>query len=246
MRLNTDGIVIREQNIGEADRLVTLLTRDYGVVRAFARGARRVKNPALSATQLLSYARFSIFQGRDSYIIDEAEPIEVFFPLREDLQKLSLALYLAELGGELSPELETAEEQLRLLLNCLHLLCENKKDEKMVKAVFELRMLSISGYIPNLVACSECGEFADEVMYFDLVRGSLFCSACQPKYPVERLPIGVVTAMRHIIFSESKKIFNFTLSDGGMNELSRICEKYLFSQTQRRYRTLEFYNSLII
>ena len=79
MRLNTDGMVIREQNIGEADRRVILLTRDYGIVHAFARGARRIKSNALTATQLLSYSRFSIFQGRDSYIIDEAEPIEVFF-----------------------------------------------------------------------------------------------------------------------------------------------------------------------
>lgn len=78
MRLNTDGLVIREQNIGEADRRVILLTRDYGIVHAFARGARRIKSNALTATQLLSYSRFSIFQGRDSYIIDEAEPIEVF------------------------------------------------------------------------------------------------------------------------------------------------------------------------
>ena len=82
MRLNTDGLVIREQNIGEADRRVILLTRDYGIVHAFARGARRIKSNALTATQLLSYSRFSIFQGRDSYIIDEAEPIEVFFALR--------------------------------------------------------------------------------------------------------------------------------------------------------------------
>lgn len=108
MRLNTEGIVIREQNIGESDRLVTLLTRDYGVMRSFVRGARKVKSPVQSATQLLSYARFSIYQGRDAYIIDEAEPIEVFFNLRNDLQKLSLALYLAELGGALSPEFESA------------------------------------------------------------------------------------------------------------------------------------------
>lgn len=245
MRLNTDGIVIREQNIGEADRLVTLLTRDYGVIRAFVRGARRVKSPVQSATQLLSYAGFSIYQGRDAYIIDEAEPIEVFFSLREDLQKMSLALYLAELGGELSPELETADEQLRLLLNCLHLLCESKKDDAMIKSVFELRMLSLSGYMPNLVACENCGEFATDPMFFDRTRGNIYCAACRPRFSADCLPIGVVTAMRHIIYSEPKKIFNFTLSDDGMKELNRITELYLLAQTQRKYRTLEFYKSIL-
>ena len=104
MRLNTDGMVIREQNIGEADRRVILLTRDYGIVHAFARGARRIKSNALTATQLLSYSRFSIFQGRDSYIIDEAEPIEVFFALRGNMEALSLALYFAQLMAELAQE----------------------------------------------------------------------------------------------------------------------------------------------
>ena len=153
MRLNTDGMVIREQNIGEADRRVILLTRDYGIVHAFARGARRIKSNALTATQLLSYSRFSIFQGRDSYIIDEAEPIEVFFALRGNMEALSLALYFAQLMAELAPELDDAEPYLRLILNTLHLLSSGKRPQLQLKAIFEMRLLSIAGYMPNLVAC---------------------------------------------------------------------------------------------
>ena len=173
MRLNTDGLVIREQNIGEADRRVTLLTRDYGIVHAFARGARRIKSNALTATQLLSYSRFSIFQGRDSYIIDEAEPIEVFFSLRGDMEALSLALYFAQLMAELAPELDDAAPYLRLILNTLHLLAAGKRPQLQLKAIFEMRLLSIAGYMPNLVACETCGAFESDPMFFDAVHGRL-------------------------------------------------------------------------
>ncbi|HIT53538.1 MAG TPA: DNA repair protein RecO [Candidatus Fimivicinus intestinavium] len=244
MRLNTDGLVIREQNIGEADRRVTLLTRDYGLVHAFARGARRIKSNTLTATQLLSYSRFSIFQGRDCYIIDEAEPIEVFFTLRGDMEALSLALYFAQLMAELAPELDEAAAYLRLILNTLHLLAGGKRPPLQLKSIFELRLLSIAGYMPNLVACEACGAFESDPMFFDAAHGNLYCQNCRPREPHDTLPLGAVTAMRHIVFSDFDKLFNFTLSSEGLQALANTTEHYLLMQIQRRFPTLEFYHQM--
>lgn len=123
MRLTTEALIIRENNnIGEADRFVTALTRELGVVRASARGARNLKSRNASATQLLSYSRLSLYKGREKYIIDDAQPIQVFFDLRSDLEKLALAQYFCELAGLLAPQEEPAEDILRLMLNALHLL----------------------------------------------------------------------------------------------------------------------------
>lgn len=244
MRLNTDGLVIREQNIGEADRRVTLLTRDYGIVHAFARGARRIKSNALTATQLLSYSRFSIFQGRGSYIIDEAEPIEVFFSLRGNMETLSLSLYFAQLMAELAPELDDAEPYLRLILNAFHLLSAGKRPPLQIKAIFELRLLSIAGYMPNLVACETCGAFESDPMFFDTAHGRLYCANCRPKTPYDTLSAGVVTAMRHIVFSDFDKIFRFTLPADSLRTLSNLSERYLLAQTQRGFQTLDFYHQM--
>ncbi len=244
MRLNTDGLVIREQNIGEADRRITLLTRDYGLVHAFARGARRIKSNALTATQLLSYSRFSIFQGRDSYIIDEAEPIEIFFDLRGDVEALSLALYFAQLMEELAPELDSAAPHLRLILNTLHLLAGGKRPPLQLKAIFELRLLSISGYMPNLVACESCGAFETDPMFFDAAHGKLYCQNCRPRAPHDTLSIGAVTAMRHIVFSDFDKLFRFTLPVESLKMLSQVSERYLLAQTQRGFQTLAFYHQV--
>lgn len=244
MRLNTDGLVIREQNIGEADRRVTLLTRDYGIVHAFARGARRIKSNTLTATQLLSYSRFSIFQGRESYIIDEAEPIEVFFSLRGDMENLSLALYFAQLMAELAPELDEAAPYLRLILNALHLLASGKRPALQLKAIFELRLLSIAGYMPNLIACETCGSFESDPMFFNVGHGSLYCAGCRPKAAHDTLSMGVVTAMRHIVFSDFDKVFRFTLPNDSVRQLAGISERYLLAQTQRGFQTLDFYHQV--
>ncbi len=243
MHLNTVGLVIKENTTGENDRIVTLLTKESGVIRAFVRGAKNIRNNSMSATQLLGYSSFSIYRGKDAYIIDEAQPIEVFFNLRGDIERLSLAQYFCELACELAPQEMQAEEYLSLILNSLHLLSVSKRPQPFLKAVTELRILCLSGYMPNLVACEECGEFCDEYMFFNAREGVLHCKKCGGYG--EKLGMGVVTAMRHICYSEPKKIYSFTLSDDSLSTLSRITEKYLMEQIQHRFKTLVFYKSII-
>ncbi len=243
MHLNTDGLVIKETATGECDRVVTILTRDYGLVRAFVNGAKKIKSSFQCSTQLLSYSRFSIFKSRDAYIIDESQPIEVFIKLREDIARLALAQYFCELAGELSPESEPAEDFLRLFLNSLHLLSGGKRPQPLIKAVTELKLVSLAGYMPSLIACNDCGKFEDGTMYFDIRSGLLFCSECHKGgTPVG---MGLVTAMRHIVFSEADRIFSFTLTDESLGALSIITENYLFEQVGKRFKTLDFYKQMI-
>ena len=244
LHVETDGLVIKEQNVGESDRLITILTSKYGVIRAFVRGGKSVKSKLLSGTQLLAYSDFTFFKGRDSYTVDGAIPKNVFFDLRSDIDSLSIAFYLAELCGELAPENDDSDEILRLLLNSVHLLTTKKADRLLVKSVAELRAMSISGYMPNLVACDGCGEFEAEMVYFNLQHGDFRCPDCnQGRIGI---PIGVstLTAMRHIIYSEPKKIFDFTLKDAALNELSLVTEKFTLEQTGKHFKTLDFYKSL--
>lgn len=149
MRLITDALIIRENNnIGESDRFVTALTKELGAVHASARGAQTLKGRGSAATRLLSYSRLTLREGRsrDKYIIEDARPLRVFFDIHGDIACLSLAQYFCELAGVLAPREEPAEEHLRLLLNALHFLAENRRDIRQIKAVVELRMLTLSGY----------------------------------------------------------------------------------------------------
>jgi DNA repair protein RecO (recombination protein O) len=244
MRVNTDGIILREQNIGEKDKLVTVLTRRLGLIKAFVRGANSLKDKKHSATGLLCYSDFSVYEGKDSYIIDSAEPKEVFFNLRSDIIKLSLAQYFCEISCELAPDGEEAEDILRLLLNCLYLLANDKKNPEQLKAIFELRSACLAGYMPNLVACDFCGEFETKKMYFDIGKGLLYCENCVEYATPFELDLALVRALRHICFSSLEQLFSFSLSDENYEELSFVTERYLISHTERNYKTLEFYKGV--
>ena len=112
MLIKTDGVVIYEKGTLERDRYVTLLTRDYGVLHGFARGAQALKSAKQSGTQLFAFSDFTISRGKDAYIVTEAQPKKVFYGFREDIERLSLAQYFCELVGALAPEEQEAEEYL--------------------------------------------------------------------------------------------------------------------------------------
>ena len=242
MLIKTKAIVIKENNVGETDRLVTLLTEKAGVIRAFARGARNVKSKALSATRLFCYSEMSIWASADKFVIREAEPKEVFFGLREDITKIALAQYFAQLMIELAPAEENAADYLKLLLNTLHFLEQGSKPPEQLKAILELRLLSMAGYMPALEACAGCGAFESKVMYFFPQSGQLFCENCHKGGLA--VSISVVTAMRYILYSDFQKVFAFTLTDEALRELAALSEKFLLEQTDKRFSTLEFYKTV--
>ncbi len=245
MTLKTDGIVIREQTTGEQDRLVTILTRENGVIKGFVNGGRNPKNKNVSSTGLLCYSDFTIEKKKnDIYVVKEASAKEVFFSLRDNISSLSLAQYFAEIAGELAPREENAGEYLSLVLNSIFLLANKKKETALIKAVTELRLCAVAGYMPNLVACSECGEFETETMYFDIATGTILCENCKTGDRLFKLGPGIISAMRHICFSPPEKVFSFSLSSDGLYALSDLTERYLKKVTVRNYKTLDFYKTM--
>lgn len=245
MQTTVKGLIIREQTVGESDRLVTLLTDEFGLIKAFVRRAKSYKNQNLSSTSLFVYGEFKIYKGKDAYVIDNASPEEIFFDLRNDIEVLSLAQYFAQLTYFLGQEEQPSHEMLRLILNALHLLCKGTKNVKIVKAAYEMRMLCLGGYMPNVLACYRCGTFESDPMFFDVQEGVIYCKDCFRNNALTA-PIGVITAIRYICFCEDvSKVFSFKLGDENLDILCDICEKYLLSRVEGRLTTLEFYKGLL-
>lgn len=238
------GLVIKEQTIGEFDRLITVLTANKGLVRAFSRGAKKTKSKKLSATALLTYSDFTFVSKKGTYTVEDAVSREAFFELRSDVLKITLAQYICELAYEFCEQDYESGEILRLFLNSLYFLKSDKKSPLFIKAVTELRLLSLSGYMPDLVACDGCGEYESDVMSFCPGSGKLYCENCTPKEKAVKLPLSVVRALRHIVFSDFEKIFSFSLSKESEKLLSFVCEEYLISKTQRKFKTLDFFHLL--
>ncbi len=243
MKITTNGLVIKEQTTGESDRLVTLLTADYGIMRAFVRRAKLVKSRNSSATSLFAYGRFTLYKTRDAYVADDVEPIEVFFDLRRDIESLSLAQYFAQLAFEMGAEEQPCDELLRLTLNSFHLLCKGSKKRTQIKAVFEFRSACLGGYMPDILACGNCGTYESDVMYFDTLEGRIYCENC-PKAGAIPVPVNVIKAIRFICLTPPEKIFSFSLSDENLKILGETAEKYVLSRIQRKLSALDFYKGL--
>ncbi len=245
MTLRTDGIVIREQSTGEQDRLITILTQKHGIIKGFVNGARNPKNKNVGATDLLCYSDFYIEKNkRDVFVIREATAKHVFFSLRENITLLSLAQYFAQLCYELAPREEDSSEFLSVMLNSLYLLSKGQKNVKLIKAVTEMRMLCLSGYMPNIVACCKCGQYESEKMFFSCNTGMLYCPDCLMAEKTTEINLSVLSALRHICLAENHKIFSFNLSDDSLMCLYEITESYLLKTTNRKYKTLEFYKMM--
>ncbi len=243
-RFTTEGLVIKEMNVGESDRLVTLFTRDYGIIKAFASGAKSIKSKKGAATSLLTYSSFTIKRKKESYRIYEATPISMFFGAGSDIEVLSLSQYFCELANVFAVEGTPNKELLRLILNSLHFLTKEKRFPPLIKAITELRCAVISGYSPNLIACEGCGKFEDDIMYFEFLGGDLKCVDCEKQGETVKIDRTLLSAMRHITYSEFSKLYSFTIPDDRAKILADITGKYITVQTDHRFSTLTFYESI--
>lgn len=245
MRIQTKGLILTEQNVGESDKLVTILTESNGIIRCFAKNAKNIKSNTCTGSQSLCYSRLSIFAGRDKYILDQAEPLNVFYELRSDIEKLALAQYFCELLINIVPEGSEATQYLRLALNSIYFIANGKRPLPLLKAVFELRLLSLAGFMPDLVCCDECKIYESDCMYFSKASGTLLCKDCykgQENYiPLSR---GALTSMRHSIYAEFEKIFSFNVTGDALKEFSTASEQYLLYTVEKHFSSLDFYNAI--
>lgn len=245
MHYKTEGIVLRETEYRDSDKILTVLTKDYGKITLKARGVRKNSSKLKSACQLLSYAEFT-YQDYGGYLtVTEASVLEMFSELRTDIEKISLSFYFAQVVELLSEEDDPNPEILSLLLNSLYALSKLNKPQALVKAAFELRIACLAGYQPDLSACALCGEASPD--RFNVTRGMLQCAACFAEQPDGlRMPISPASlaAARYLIFCDRKRLFSFTLPEAAMKELAGIAETYLITQLERSFSTLDMYKSL--
>lgn len=246
MQITTMGLVLRATKINEADRMLSILTPQHGVISAVAKSALRLKNKLFSGTGLFCYSEFKLFQGKTLFSVDEAQIQEVFWGIHNDVENMALAMYLAELATLFQPVEQEADKVLKLLLNSLYFLSEHKRTPQFVKPVYELRLLSVAGYMPDLVACKDCVRYEGGSFYFDANTGCVFCEDCAAKRGITcNLSASSLAAMRHIVYSEGAKLFAFSLATKAQQQLSTAAGQYTQICVDRPIKTLEFLNTML-
>lgn len=260
------GVVLREVDIGDYDKMLTVLTAEQGRISIFANGVKRLKSPHFVATQLYTYSEFTLYGSRDKYYIRECTKIESFFGLRDTLPSLALAAYIAEVACDVSLEEQEEDTLLRLVLNSFYCIAKNSKPLDLIKAAFELRVLGEIGFMPDLVGCADCGKSDFETYFFDVEGGTFRCDDCFHRaepgfeaslnrqnenegiYSGSRLIIplsrSVFVAMRYVLYCKPERLFAFELKDEAQAEFYSVCEKYLITRLERNFASLDFYKSV--
>lgn len=247
--LLTPGLVLWEMPLRETDKLLTVLTPQMGKLSVRARGARRKNSRLAAATQLLVYSDFKLFSYKDHYTLNEASSLTQFWHIKSDFLLLSLASYFAELTSVFADADAPNAQLLSLLLNALYGLDTLKKPPSLVKAAFELRLLALSGYAPDLSACSVCGSTQPEAPMLHLTEGLLHCRTCLIPTPhsSHSAPLcqDSLNAMRYILEADPKRFLAFSLDGTPLERLGKATEAFASTQLDRTLPTLSYYHQII-
>ena len=181
--IKTDGIVLRHTNYKDYDRIVTLLTRNHGVLSFSARSCRKAGSRNLVATELFSTGEFVLSQKGERYTLTSFQLSESYFPLREDFERLSHGVYWLNLCEAAVQPGESNERLYKMLLLSLAVLTYGDLPLRPLTVVFLLQFAMLQGYAPSLHTCVYCGKQVEQTFHFDTEKGGICCGVCAPKHP---------------------------------------------------------------
>lgn len=236
MLLTQKALIIKADDFGESDRLLTALT-ETGNILLIAKGARRNSSRFLSVSQLFCFCEVTFVKKTGNVCnVKACSLIENFYGIRENLDKLFLATYFCELLLHFGETLHS-REALRFCLNTFYRI-EKSSSIKLIKPVFELRLMCLAGLSPSLSRCCICGE--NEIYGFSVKGGGSTCRRCSD-FP---LSFGTFLAVKHIVSATVEKLYSFSLSEECIRELTDLCEKYITGFLNFTPRTRNFVSGI--
>ena len=248
MHTKTKALVLREVDYRESDKILTLLTQEQGKLTVSARGCRKKGSAIAAGCQLLAWSEMVLYDYHGKWSVKEAAAERLFQGVRDDLERLSLGCYFAEVAEALALEGIPSPELLSLSLNSLHALDRmGEKPLPLVKTAFEWRSMCLAGYEPLVEGCAVCGADPPAEARFHLREGVLHCAACRDRVGEGiSMPLNgqALAALRHIVLGDPKRLFSFRLEGEGLRQLEDAGEAYLHTQLERGFRTLDFYKQL--
>lgn len=242
------GVIIRETNFSESDKYISLLTDNFGKIDVLVRSARRKNGKFSSNTGIFTYGTFTLFENKGNFSLNEVNIIHIFFELTRDIEKYALACYFCEIIDVICNNHINTRESLELLLRCIYMIAADKYTLNIIKSVFELKVLNISGITPRIDICNICHKSKNlSNPIFHLSEAVITCNDCTPDYYIGETIVmspSLVNVMFYIISSPIKKIFSFKLGIDTTKTLTYLSEKFLYIHTNKNYKTLEFYKSI--
>lgn len=239
--VKTKGIIIAENNLGDFDKMLTMLTPGLGKISCVAKGARRPKSALLGGTQLFCFGEYVMFSGTNTYHINSCETIEIFYKIRTDLDKLKYAIHIDKIIQDVTQENQNSYKILQLFLNTLYIISETDKDLEFILSIFKFRLLSLLGFFPQIEKCLVCGEH-ENLNFFSIQQNGFKCRTCG-KQDTSAISINESTknAIKYTFYSPPKKLYNFELKEESLEEYKLISKIYFNEKLEKEYKIEEIF-----
>ena len=242
---NTKAVVLKKNELGEADNILTLYTPHRGKLRAVAKGVRRPKSKLGGHAELLTYSEMLLARSKNLDIITQSQNIESFTSLRKDLLRTSQALYVVELVDRFTAEGEENYPLFMLLVDTMRWLCQARHGELILR-YFEIRLFEHLGYRPQLKQCVGC-QFSIEPggNFFTPSGGGVLCPRCRDREPiVYSLSLNALKVMRFLQRSDYTSVDRLRITPGLSLELKRIMQGYIRYLLEREVKSAEWLDRL--
>lgn len=239
----TEAIVLKRRDQGEADRLLTVFTPQHGKLVLLGKGVRKTKSRKAGHVELFTHSALLVARGRTWDLVTQADTIESFLAIREDLLRTSYAYYLAELLDGFTQEHDAHPPLFALLKDTLRRLAgANSEQLPLLARFFELRLLALAGYQPELFRCVECQDELEPVTnYFSLVDGGVLCPRHgEGRVGTEPLPLSLFKALRFLQTREWDTVARLNLSGGVHADMERLLQSYIMYYLERNLRSVAF------
>lgn len=223
-----EAVVLRHADWGEADRILTLYTRERGKVRAIAKGARRIRSRKAGHLEPFTRVILQLAKGRDLMIITQADTLDAYLPLGADLVRTSQASYAVELLDRFTYEDESENLPVyQLLTEILHRIA-TEADPWLAIRYYEVRLLDYLGYRPHLFKCANCGKDIQPVdQYFSPAAGGVLCPDCGPRQrDAWKISMETLKHLRHFQRSSYAEAQRARPTADVQNELETLMQKY--------------------
>lgn len=230
--IKMSGIIISENNLGDYDKMLTMLTPGLGKISCVAKGARRPKSALLAGTQLFCFGEYLMYKGANTYNINSCDTIEVFYNLRTDLDKLNYAIEITKIIRNVTEENENCYKILQLFLNTLYTLSETDKNPELIICIFKLKLLCLLGFTPRIKECVSCKE-QEKIKYFSIKDNGFKCENCgRLDKGAISMSESTISAIKYIVMAPAKKLYSFNLKDESLNELKVITKLYFHEKIE--------------
>lgn len=238
--IKLDGIVVGSAQMGDNDKMLTVLTFDRGVISISARGVKSLKNKNSQGVMPLCYSEFVLKQKGDIYSLVSADIKESFYSLRENVEALSFGVYFAQLAAYIVGRDNSAQDEMRLLLNSLYLLGKNPERCYVLCCAFELKMCEYAGIAPYMDSCS-CGS---EGIYFDVSQGECVCAIHRTPASKKMSP-NARAVFEYVQSADLKETLSFDIADDLAREVSSLTEEFLKMQLGKLPKSLDYIKKVI-